>query len=716
MKTKNTRLLSFEVESNYGWIETAGPSVYRDHPVRLSIPLAPKVCAPDDALEVRDEKGNVVPSSFHAFMKWPDDSVRAWELWFPANLKRGEKKSFSIHRADKSKAPKATPQFLQQPSRFMISALTGDESRSNQPVDLGEIKTDSSRALSPYEDEKEFALGMGPSRPLFHGAIVRKAYSWYPGIELEIRVTNFGPDEVMKVRGLRLEFDLPCEPARYCVRHARNTADFPRLVEMPTPYSIRADGGGIHVTDCAQLGEDEMKYPSYERGAYLGAVDPWLGIADSKSSWLLVLPDVHERNPKAWRIDGKRVTIDLHPEDSNPLDWRQGMTLFQRLHLIRMPAKTTLEEFENEAQSWLRPPIVRLDADTYRKAGWRIPFRFEPERFPKTEYEFADTFAFGWTRGTFHWGDLIQGNKARNLEYDFVAVAAKEFARTGVQHLLKHCRASAEHMMYTDFVVVNDDPWREGGIPAHCADHTSGSAYPSHMWAEGLTLYHQLTGDRYALHVAKRVGDFYLKYIRDRFQVVDGTGREMGWTLIALSAIYDLTREEHYLEGIRKVVDHYLAKGVGAFFPTDACFTIGIGIIGFNRSREFYREKETRKFMLGVLDRIMGNRLDRIGHYEYWHDSETGAIPYIQSHLPEALNIGYKLSGDERYLRSAFRQFQIHKGGGLLTVQPRYQAPECGFAAGNHISWMGCLQSFAEKGWLDEFQYPEPKGKARKKR
>jgi hypothetical protein len=98
----------------------------------------------------------------------------------------------------------------------------------------------------------------------------------------------------------------------------------------------------------------------------------------------------------------------------------------------------------------------------------------------------------------------------RNLEYDFVAVAAKEYARTGNYQLFKLCRSSAEHMMHTDFIAASSDPWKEGGIAAHCVKHTSGSCYPSHMWGEGLTLYYQLTGDRYALHVARRGGDFFL--------------------------------------------------------------------------------------------------------------------------------------------------------------------------------------------------------------
>lgn len=720
MITRKKFLVSFHVEANQGYCDFDGPAQYREVPVRVSIPLAPGICSPADHLELRDEHGTLTRRHTRAFLLWPDGSVRAWELWFPVTLRRATRMRFDLHLA--RRPPPAPPRSAfhgwNEDLRFILSVKLGNGSRLKTAIPLAA----GNRELFSETGQK-FLLDGAPGGARFRGDMLRRSWSWYPGHEYELRVINHGDDETLTVRGVRLEFDLPgAGTPRYCVRQSCFLAEgHPRLVERRNPFDVRADHEGIHVTDLAQLGEDENDYPPYERGMYLGAVGPWTAMADREAGWAMVIPDAHERMPKGWKIAGHKAVLDLHPEDSPPLEWRQGMAIFQRFTLLRLPSRTTPAEFENDAQAWLRPAIVRLDPEVYREAGWRIPFRYEPERFPRTEFEFRDSFNFSWTRGTFHWGDQIAGTKgggpiapgskgiARNLEYDFVAVAAKEYARTGVTHLLKLCRASAEHMMHTDFVDLSNDPWKQGGIVHHCPDHTTGSAYPSHMWAEGLTLYHQLTGDRHALHVAKRVGDFYLKYIRERFQVVQSTGREVGWTLIALSAIHDLTREARYLEGIRRVVDHNLERGWKRFFPTDACFTVGVGIIGFDRTRHFHRDRETRRFILDLLDWMMKDRRDALGLFEYWRDPEQGAIPYVQTHLPEALNIGYRLSGDERYLLAAFRLFQIHKGGGPLTVQNRYSLPECGFAAGHHISWMGCLQSFAEKGWLDKIQYPDPR-------
>jgi len=717
MKSKNPSLATFTVESNYSYDPWMGAQEYRDFPVRVSVPLAQGVCPAGSEVELRDHKGSLVPCFAHPFVQWPDGSARVWEVWFPLSMKREETRRFELHAAGSSKSrPRNADGESLFPGSFILSAKLASGKTLRQKVEFKQAPRGDALFM---EDEQPFTLAKSTKIAAFQGAIVRRCFRLHPGIELEIRVTNYGPDDTMDLGGLRLEFELPLkDKLRYCIRQTTILAkDHPRLVESDRPFFVRADDKGVHVTDAKQLHEIEENYPLFERGAYLCAVDKWIGVSDGSAGWGLVVPEAFERHPKAWRIEGRKVTVDLHPEDAKPLSWRQGMTLFQRVCLFRLPANATAAEFENEAQAWLRKPIVALDSDSYRAAGWRIPFRYDPKRFPKTEFQFRDSFNFTWSRGTFDWGDatIEWGNAAmgikksgRNLEYDFVAVAAKEHARTGSPHLLKLLRSSAEHMMYTDFIAYSTDPWKHGGIAAHGPDHTWGSCYPSHMWGEGLVLYYQLTGDRYALHVAKRVGDFFLKYIDGRFEAVQGTAREMGWLLIALSAIYDLTREPRYLAGIQRVVDYNLEQGAENYFPTGATFAAGVGIIGLDRARQFHRDKNVQKFILELLDIMMERRRDEIGLFRYWHDSEQGVIPYIQTHLPEALNIGYKLSGDERYLRAAFRLYQVFQHGGTMTVQVRHGPPECGFAAGHHISWMGCLQSFAEKGWLDKLQYPEP--------
>jgi hypothetical protein len=720
---KKGLVASFEVVANQGYTEFDGPQAYEGFPARVSLPMAQGEWKGDEALVVKDGKGKPVTAVVRPFLRWPDGSVRVWEVWLSVNMKRGERATYGLHLA-KTAGAKVAGAGAFGPKACEVVLTLGDGRMLKTTVSLEGGKD----ALGVVNREFAFTLREGQGEPMFEGAIVQRLWSWYAGTEWEVRVTNLhGNDDTTDVKGLRLNFELPGELAadpKYLVRQTSFTASgHPCLTERPNVIDIKARGF-VHAPDASQLGEDESRYPAYERGGYVLALAPWVAVKDKDQAWVLVMPEAVERMPKGWKIEGKKVSVDLHPADSPMLQWRQGMTLYQRIVLAKLPVSgagsAENAQIESAAQAWLRPAILTVEAKAYRAAGWRIPFVYEPEKYPRTEFKYRDSFNFGWNYGTFDYGDQIAGSKgggavtpgskgvSRNLEYDFPAVAAKDFARTGVYHMYRMCQDSARHMMYTDFVAKSTDQWKQGGIVHHSTDHTSGSAYPSHMWAEGMVLYYQLSGDAYARSVFERVGDFYNKYINERFSTVQSTAREVGWLLIAMSAVYDVTRDEKYLDGIKKVVDFNLDQGRKKFFPTDACFTIGVAIIGLDRSREFHRNKETKKFILDLLDWMIEERSDGIGLFEYWKDPEKGAIPYIQTHFPEAMNIGYLISGDEKYLKSAWRNYMMHLDGALLTVENRAREPECGYAAGNYISWQGCLASFAKKGWLGKVQYPEP--------
>jgi hypothetical protein len=715
---KKGLVASFEVVANQGYTDFDGPQAYEGVPARVSVPMKQGACGADETLVVKDERGKAVTAVVRPFLFWPDGSVRVLEVWVGVNLKRGERAEYGVYQA-KGAVAKLKGAGAFGPGACDVVLTLGDGRMLKTTVKLDGGKNSAAVVT------REFGFKLAAddkSEPMFEGAIVQKLWSWYAGTEWEMRLTNLhGDDDTTSVKGVRLTFDLPVGPdPKYVVRQTSFTAaGHPCLNERANPIDIKARGY-VHAPNAQELGEDESRYPAYERGGYVLALAPWVAVKDKESAWVLIMPEAVERMPKGWRIEGGKAAVDLHPADSPMLEWRQGMTLYQRLVLVRLGAEANNARIESEAQAWLRPAILTVDAKRYRDAGWRIPFVYEPAKYPRTEFKYRDSFNFGWNYGTFDYGDQIAGTKgggaiapgskgvSRNLEYDFPAVAAKDFARTGVYHMYRMCQDSARHMMYTDFVAKSTDQWKQGGIVHHSYDHTSGSAYPSHMWAEGMVLYYQLSGDAYARSVFERVGDFYNKYINERFSTVQSTAREVGWLLIAMSAVYDVTRDEKYLDGIKKVVDYNLDRGRKQFFPTDACFTIGVAIIGLDRSREFHRNKESKKFILDLLDWMIEERSDGTGLFEYWRDPEKGAIPYIQTHFPEALNIGYLISGDEKYLKCAWRNYMMHLDGALLTVENRAREPECGYAAGNYISWQGCLASFAKKGWLGKVQYPEP--------
>ena len=725
MKTKNSDPISFEIRSNYelGLFQKPVGANYRNFPVRISIPVAPGANRPDQAMEVCDGNGGRVPASIRPFLLWSDGSVRAWEVWLHLTLKLGETQRFEFFASDaKSPAPVAHNLPLREPASFDLSVTLADGTRLEATSAFPARPSQGSGFV--LEEEVAFPLRRD-GRDLFRGVLKRRTWNAYAGSELTLRLTQVGPDDMLVIRGAQLRFDLPLQgKVEHTVQQLFHSRDrrppWPRIVRAPTPFILRAEPGGIRVTDIKQLGDDLSRYPSYERpGAYV--VSPWLAAGNSSATWLLRVDEAYERFPKQWTMDGARAVVDLHPEDAPALEWRQGMTMFQRLQLVRMAANEPGEMLDNEAWSWTRQPLVRLDADQYRAAGWRIPFRYEPKRFPKVENKFRELFRFPWYPGTFYWGDesddLSLGAylslppekrpaaRPRNGEYDITAASAKEYARTGRGEFLRMCRIAAEHLMYTDFVEVSHDVWKEGGVPAHGRNHTSGAAYPSHMWIEGLMLYHQLTGDPNAVRVGKRIGDFLLKYIHERFEVLKATAREGGWALIALGALYDLTREERYLEGIRRIADWYLSLKPAEFFPENGSYFVGIAMIGLDRVRPFHRDAEIKKFIPAVLDWQIEHRMTGEGLFDFHFDSETEGGTFVHAAMPEALNIGWLISGDERYLRVALRQFQFWEAGSLFHSIGNVPT-DSRVAASAQLSWMGVLQTFAEKGWLERMQFP----------
>jgi len=705
-------LFNFTLRANYYCYGsyTHGAKTYHDFPVRLSMPSPEGLYSPGDALELHDADGQVVSSVIRPLINWADGSVRVWEVWFPANVKRMETARYSIHRAS-GKPVIVAQQPLDVPSDYTLYLTLDDGSVLRTKVSFPALLPTSDGAAAYYEDEQAFELRKFGEYGSFNGVLVRKAWNWYPGVEMAVRLTNCMHTETTTIRDMRVEFDLPGKgTCRYIAKRAAVTVSGDFTAESATPFVVHADAEGIHAVGEVPFGEIQTDYPPYERGTYLESTASWLGMADEESGWVLNVPDAVERLPKGWKIDGRHVTIEVHPNWAEPLKWRQAMSLYQRFSLTRIANDASLDDFETEGQRWWRAPIVDIAAEAYRAAGWRIPFACDMKRHPKTEYGIRRTWQFTWTNGTFDFGDdYLVGKGTRNHEYDFIACAMKEYARTGQYDIFKLGKAAAEHMMYTDFVPFSADPWKEGGVPAHCTYHSTGSAYPSHMWVEGLLLYHLVTGDRHALEVAMRVGDFFLKNVHERIKLVEWTGRERGWTLVALGALYDITHEERYLEGAKIVVDRYIDGDMETLALWDATFCIGVLLIGLDRIRPFYRGEDIAKFIPWVLDWLMENRCDDLGQFDYWYDAERGGMYWIQTHLPEALNIGYKLSGDVRYLEAAWRLYMIHQGGGVLTVQDWMRPAESGIAGGYHISWtMGCLASFAERGWLIPLQYRAP--------
>jgi hypothetical protein len=155
------------------------------------------------------------------------------------------------------------------------------------------------------------------------------------------------------------------------------------------------------------------------------------------------------------------------------------------------------------------------------------------------------------------------------------------YFRTGERRYWTFAQATAQHMMDIDIVHHSTrNPTEIGGVRIHGPQHVQygsegiagSSVSPNHEWVEGLLAAYHLTGRREYLEAATGVADHLLRaidagWILPPYNARWNGARNLGWPLLALTAVYDETGEERYLKGARRVVEglHELQMENGSF-------------------------------------------------------------------------------------------------------------------------------------------------------
>ncbi len=205
--------------------------------------------------------------------------------------------------------------------------------------------------------------------------------------------------------------------------------------------------------------------------------------------------------------------------------------------------------------------------------------------------------------GAMNWGDW-HGERIVNWgnhEYDTTKQILIQYARTGEPKYLYVADAAARHSAEVDTIhFVNDDlakhlgqsdtyPARAGMVHQHTVGHVSGFYPPAkirelfvkhnignskspylcldarnlgHIWTEGTARQYLLTGDPFLKETVLAIGDNLAQLVEDRkyrFMGHAHCGRTTGWSLLALSGAYEITRNERHLKAMKTLVDDALA-------------------------------------------------------------------------------------------------------------------------------------------------------------
>jgi hypothetical protein len=164
---------------------------------------------------------------------------------------------------------------------------------------------------------------------------------------------------------------------------------------------------------------------------------------------------------------------------------------------------------------------------------------------------------YGWMDfGDIPWGGQQGGGAYSSGHYDWPYGLLLQFLRSGDYAFFQLGEEMARHRMDIDQYhtdrgspYLNHFQWNEFGN--HDRSREPWEPNPSHTWAQGLILYHLLTGNQKARETALEVGQATTTY----WNMVPGSAelRIQGWSIENLLALYQLTGEQAYLDLAVKV-------------------------------------------------------------------------------------------------------------------------------------------------------------------
>ncbi|MCC7519010.1 MAG: hypothetical protein IT578_07490 [Verrucomicrobiae bacterium] len=766
------RLQDHDVDGHFSQLVGAPRMAW---PVRVGVPFPQGVLRDAEILALRDA-GRDLPCAPTVTARWPDGSLKWVSLLALVDLEVSETRTLLLEFGGKKAAASCLMEASSDTKGWRISngslAIEGDgtleafrvtwkgatlathpptfsieldDGRKGTPAwkSVRVEKPDALRARAVFSGRYLLTDG-SPSLHVELGFELTAGQDWVEGFH---RVTHAVPSQSrIGVRHLGMIQRWELGKAEYVVRQVHRGEEWlPRDVQAPGRVEVLVTAQRARVSDHAMVKETVEKYPSYLRSG-LDNVEPWLTATDGRRLVMFWTDEATGHSPQGWALEKGAFAIDWFPS------WAEAPALFPqgraKTHLWRWHFSPALPRpvagpdarrafdspFASLATLHSQDPLVSIGPSWARRCGVMHLSRaleWAPSQHPRFEGIFNHHFDLKWPQGCMDWGDDVDPGYTRsyvetglkkaapvwtNNEYDFLYAAAHQMLRTGQPRFWRVVRRCARHALDVDFVHFSEDPWLHHGSPAHSADHTTAASYPSHIWTEGLLHWWYLSADERAFDIARKSGDFLLRYLDKRWWVMEATARESGWTLLALAELYAATGEARYRDGARRIRDFLFrgAMGRSPLFPGEASFFIGVLVMGLDRLNDVDPDRRTAP----VVDRIMQWRLDHRMSPEgipvYHWDPAKRMVTVREIMFPAGLAIAHRLTGRRTYLEALWRCLQY-----WLDTETFYG---CGFAlctktaASFYRTWLEAFSELAEAGVLDQLEYPPLPGKVRKRR
>lgn len=470
-----------------------------------------------------------------------------------------------------------------------IRVLEQSDVRMRLRIEGGHYRADGSRKLS-YRLDVELWAGTATPRLDYHFFNLERG------------------SDYQRVGRMAVEINTPLNTARTRRHFLQNYHGLfyePREVLNPDAVAIVTDSErkSPHVQDAGML-LDTLDYPAY-LDIPLIDTGTWLGVTDDASHVYLSMQDFEFMPPKRLFSDGARIGLEFWPARAGELNLQQGRSRRQVLTLstasgIR-PDGQTIETALSlplwEGRATVDPTWIAAckEFDQHHLLPFAKHGRIEKYlarilalEMPCDMFDLGDTIDVGYstsypsiglhreprrpgapimprvfnTHGVLaSWIDIKHYDPIWvNNEYDGIHAWASELMRTGSPSRWQTLRWMVRHNIEVDFFHCSDHKWLHRSTPVHSHHHGSSGAYPSHFWTQGLIEYHCLTGDPDALEVAVALGDNIILHFHDpeREKFYRNFDRELGWAVLALVCVYDITREPRFKNEIDRIVEFFL--------------------------------------------------------------------------------------------------------------------------------------------------------------
>jgi hypothetical protein len=344
-------------------------------------------------------------------------------------------------------------------------------------------------------------------------------------------------------------------------------------------------------------------------GTARGTRAPGWATLGTDHPYLVALKQFWQQYPKSLSLTTSGIAAHLWTGDT-PFDADLGLAKTHEFIL----SVGAIGKARDEALAQLNEPLFGIaPANWYcatRGLGTLAPYSLS--KYPQYEVEVeaaADLMARERPYGMRHWGDNYFGglyksiNAYQNLEYDVSYNHLMQFARTGARKYLDTALLQARHQGDIDMKHDDGPQWK------HSPRHTTTEAELGHVFLRGLVASTWLTGNPEGLENAKILGNWLVKVVTNpRSQ---GNERQIGWSLYALTGIYEATWDPRYLEAMKANVDRLLAgqDTLGRFdirWDNRISFFYGITLSGFVKYYEVTGDERIVESARRIVTRLHG--------------------------------------------------------------------------------------------------------------